>query len=144
MIAAAVLAAALIATPHTTPTQEAAVIPMHQRAFAACVSERESHGNYRARRSEAGSSAAGRWQFIDRDWRHGLAFMVAARLRDHGMGRPQSTRIRVQLQATPINRWAPAYQDIAFLAALNARGPWSGWRHWYLAGSRCNALAGTR
>lgn len=143
-MAAVVLAAALLAAPASTdPAASAAAIPASQRAFAECVSQRESHGNYEARGSD--SSSAGRWQFLDRPWRKGLAYMVAARLRDHGMSGPKSKAVRIHLQATHIAAWEPAFQDAAFVAVLNARGPWSGWRHWYLAGSRCNALAeGTR
>lgn len=141
-MAAAVLAAALLATPVTGPAASAAVIPAEQRAFADCVSHRESRGNYAARGSD--SSSAGRWQFLDRPWRSGLAYMVAARLRDHGMTGRASKAVRIRLQATHIAAWEPVYQDAGFVAVLNARGPWSGWKHWYLAGSRCNALVGGR
>jgi hypothetical protein len=141
-MSAVVLAAALLAAPVTDPAASAAVIPASQQAFAECVSQRESRGNYKARGSD--SSSAGRWQFLDRPWRvnGGLAWMVAARLREFGMTGPASKSVRIHLQATPIAAWEPAYQDAAFVAVLNARGPWSGWRHWYLAGSRCNALVG--
>lgn len=145
-MAAAVLAAALTVSPATTHPAVAAAanIPAAQEAFADCVSHRESRHNYRAQGDQ--SSARGRWQFLDRQWRYGLAYMVADRLRDHGMPAQQARSIRVQLQGKSIDRWAPAYQDAAFLAALNAEGPWSGWRHWHLAGSPCNALvpAGAR
>jgi len=138
-MAAAAVAALLALTP-VSSASHAAEIPAGQQAFAACVSARESHGNYKASRSEAGSSAAGRWQFLDKQWRRGLSYMVAERLRSFGMSAHEAAVIRRHLAATRIDRWAPEYQDAAFLAALNARGPWSGWRHWYLAGSKCNAL----
>lgn len=144
-MAAVVLAAALLASPVATdPAASAAVIPASQRAFAECVSDRESRGNYNARGSD--SSSAGRFQFLDRQWRvnGGLAWMVAARLREFGMSGADSKAVRIHLQATHIAAWEPNYQDAAFVAVLNARGPWSGWKHWYLAGSRCNALAGGR
>ena len=140
-MAEAVLAAAIALTPMSA-AQQAATIPDPQRAFASCVSHRESHGNYKARGDE--SSARGRWQFLDQQWRHGLAYMVAERLRHFGRSRHESKRVRIHLQSVSIDRW-PAYaQDAAFVAVLNARGPWSGWRHWYLPGSKCNALAVTR
>lgn len=140
-MAEAVLAAAIALTP-TSAAHQAATIPAPQQAFAACVSHRESHGNYKARGDE--SSARGRWQFLDQQWRHGLAYMVAERLRHFGMSRRESKRVRIYLQSVSIDRW-PAYaQDAAFVAVLNARGPWSGWRHWYLPGSKCNRLAGAR
>lgn len=140
-MAEAVLAAAITFTPMSA-VHSAAHIPPSQQAFASCVSNRESHGNYRARGDE--SSARGRWQFLDLQWRRGLAYMVADRLRDHGMSRSESKRVRIHLQSVSIDRWEPAFQDAGFLATLNARGQWSGWRHWYLSGSRCNALAGAR
>jgi hypothetical protein len=141
-MAAAAIAALMALTPvqSASPMITAAQIPASQQAFASCVSARESHGNYKAKRSEAGSSAAGRWQFLDKQWRRGLSYMVAERLRSFGMSTHEAAVIRRHLAATRIDRWAPEYQDAAFLAALNARGPWSGWRHWYLAGSKCNAL----
>ena len=80
---AAILTMALLASPVTDPAASAAAIPASQRAFADCVSDRESHGNYEARGSD--SSSAGRWQFLDRPWRNGLSYMVAARLREFGM-----------------------------------------------------------
>ena len=133
------LAAALLAGPAVSPAVQAASIPVSQRAFAECVSQRESRGVYSARGTD--STSAGKYQFLDKQWRHGLSYMVAARLRDFGLSAPASKRVRVHLQATHINKWEHMYQDAAFVAVLNARGPWSGWEHWYLAGSRCNALA---
>jgi hypothetical protein len=140
-MAEAVLAAAIALTP-ASAAHQAAHIPAPQQAFAACVSQRESHGNYKARGDE--SSARGRWQFLDQQWRQGLAYMVADRLRHFGMSRTESKVIRLQLQSMSIDKWSPVYQDAAFVAVLNARGPWSGWRHWHLAGSKCNRLVGAR
>ena len=139
-MSAAILTMALLASPVTDPAASAAAIPSSQQAFADCVSDRESHGNYKARGSD--STSSGRWQFLDRPWRNGLSYMVAARLRDFGMSGKDSKAVRIRLQATHIAAWEPHYQDAAFVAVLNARGPWSGWKHWYLSGSRCNALVG--
>ncbi len=140
-MAEAVLAAAIALTP-ASAAHQAAHIPEPMQAFAACVSQRESHGNYRARGDE--SSARGRWQFLDQQWRHGLAYMVADRLRHFGMSRKDSKVIRLHLQSVSIDKWPAFAQDAAFVAVLNARGPWSGWRHWYLPGSKCNRLVGAR
>lgn len=139
MMAAAALAALLTITP-AAPVQHASQIPVSQQAFAACVGQRESHDNYRARRLESGSSAAGRFQFLDAQWRQGLAYMVAGRLQHFGMSHAQADRIRKQLQSAAINHWPAWAQDAAFAAALNGRGPWTGWRHWFLQGSKCNRL----
>jgi len=133
---------------HADPTaQRAAAIPTEWEAFASCVSARESHDNYRAvNRDEKGrkrpNSARGRWQFLQGDWGHSLAYMVAARLKAFGMPSADAREIRITLQRISIDRWRPAYQDIGFIAVITASP--RGWRHWYLAGSRCNALAVTR
>lgn len=138
----AALAAVILTGPISQPVADAAVIPASQAAFAECVSDRESDGDYRARNPR--SSAAGRWQFLDSQWRRGLAFMIAARLRDHGLDPGNARRIRVALQATHIAAWPAPLQDAGFVAVLNARGPWTGWRHWHHVGSRCNRLAASR
>ncbi|MGI9136397.1 MAG: hypothetical protein ACR2JS_04955, partial [Candidatus Nanopelagicales bacterium] len=117
-------------------------IPASQQAFASCVSNRESHGNPRAKSSL--SSSAGKWQFLQSQWGQSLPWMISARLRDFGMPGAEARRIRIYLQRTPIHHWSEQLQDVGFIAVLNARGPWSGWRHWYLSGSRCNAIAGAR
>jgi hypothetical protein len=120
---------------HAASIRAAATIPPNLRPFAQCVSARESSGSYTAR--NPASSAQGRWQFLDRTWRHGLAHMVTARLRDHGLPKPTARRVLRLLQATPIYRWPGPYQDTGWIEVVQ-RG---GWRHWYLTGSRCNALA---
>ena len=146
-MAAAVLAAALTVSPATTPhpaVEAASVIPGTQQSFAYCVSHRESRGNPAAKSRV--SSSAGKWQFLQSTWGQSLPWMIAERLRDFGMRPAQARQIRITLQRTPIHKWDEAYQDIGFIAVLNARGPWSGWRHWHLAGSKCNRLvpAGAR
>jgi len=135
LIVEAVLAAAITATQKTV-LHEAAQIPQQHQRFAACVSNRESHGNYRAKGDV--SSARGRWQFLDQQWRSGLSFMVRDRLITFGMPKAHAGNIRRQLLAKPIDKWTPVLQDIAFVSVITHR---EGWRHWYIAGSKCNALA---
>jgi hypothetical protein len=113
----------------------AALPPPAWREFAACVADRESGGSPTAQNPT--SSAAGKWQFLDAQWRSGLAYMVRARLIAHGVPWAEAKRIRLQLQATPIHRWPERLQDVGFTAVVTQPG---GWRHWHLAGSRCNAL----
>lgn len=124
--------------------QRAAAIPTQWEAFGACVSERESHGNYKAiNRDEKGhtqpSSARGRWQFLQDDWGKSLAYMVAARLKAFGMPAADARKIRIVLQHHTIDRWKPIYQDIGFIAVILAKR--TGWHHWKITGSRCNHLA---
>jgi hypothetical protein len=135
LIAEAVLAAAITASQKTV-LHGAAQIPQQHQRFAACVSNRESHGNYRAKGDV--SSARGRWQFLDHQWRSGLSFMVRDRLVTFGMPKAHAGNIRRQLLAKPIDKWTPVLQDIAFVSVITHR---DGWRHWYIAGSKCNALA---
>ena len=137
LIGEAVMLAALTFTQKNI-MHHAATIPAKHQPFAACVSNRESHGNSRAKGDV--SSARGRWQFLDRQWRvtGGLTFMVRDRLVRFGMKTRYANTIRVQLQHTPIDRWAPVLQDVAFVSVITHRG---GYRHWYIAGSKCNALA---
>lgn len=116
----------------------AARVPKEQIAFAECVSYQESRGNYRAIGDS--SSARGRWQFLDDQWRRGLSYMVAKRLTDYGMPKSKQKPLIEKLRSKSIDKWDPIYQDVGFVAALNAKHLWSGWRHWYVKGSKCNDL----
>lgn len=138
-MSAAVLAAAIALTPMSAVTA-AAEVPQTLHSFQHCVAQRESHGNYLAKGDQ--SSARGKYQFLDRAWRHGLSFMVAARLVKFGMSSANAHKIRVHLQSISIDRWEPMLQEIAFAAVVSASP--RGWRHWYITGSKCNALAGKR
>lgn len=130
---------ALAAAVAVGPAAAAADLPPAQHEFRECVAQRESGGSYTAVNRDEPSTASGRYQFLDAKWRKGLAYMVADRLRDHGATGVKPLRVR--LQATPISKWPPIMQDVGFAAVLNARGPWSGWRHWHYPGSACNRLA---
>ena len=127
--------------PSTTPsrastaTLRAAQLGPKQRQFRACVSHRESRDTPTARNTR--SSAQGTYQFLDRQWRRGLSFMVADALRSTGEYKPG---LRKTLAKTEIANWPARYQDVAFAAVLNARGKWSGAQHWHLSGSKCNQL----
>ena len=109
-------------------------IPTAWEPFRACVVNRESHGNPRAQNPV--SSAQGKYQFLDNNWRRGAGWNVYSRLRDAGMPRPQARRILAKLHATPIKYWREQYQDAAFaFVILIPRG----WRHWS-GGHGCNNL----
>ncbi|MBI1379451.1 MAG: hypothetical protein GC157_18535 [Frankiales bacterium] len=126
---------------HSTFVRNAAAVPVRFRAFAECVLRRESGGDFDRRQSGAGalnaSNHAGRWQFSV-DWRHGGPYMVRARLIRFGMPKPDARKARVWLSAHPIQQWPGWLQDILAFEVMQS----GGWRHWYLGGSRCNALAG--
>jgi len=109
-------------------------IPTAWEPFRACVVNRESHGNPRAQNPV--SSAQGKYQFLDRQWRHGAGWNVYHRLRTNGMPRSQARLILARLQAMPIKDWAEPYQDIAFASVILIP---RGWRHW-AGGHGCNTL----
>ena len=121
--------------PQARAAVVASILPPQQERFRECVAHRESRGNLRAQNRN--SSAQGKYQFLDNQWRNGLAYMVTAALKDRGVG---VKGLKRELRSTPIKNWGPLLQDVAFAEVLNARGKWSGWKHWYLAGSKCNAL----
>lgn len=112
----------------------AARIPAAWEPFRDCVVNRESHGNPRAQNPV--SSAQGKYQFLDNNWRRGAGWNVYSRLRDAGMPRPQARRILARLHETPIKQWREEYQDAAFaFVILIPRG----WRHWS-GGHGCDRL----
>lgn len=144
MIESLVLTAAVMAGPASAGTvvfshvtASAAHIPSRWQRWADCVSNRESHGNYKAR--NRASSAAGRWQFL-RAWQRGLSFMVRDRLIAHGMDRAHAKSIQRRLAKTPIHLWEPWAQDAGFAAVIAHP---QGWRHWS-NGGRCDRLAAAR
>ena len=140
MIALVLAISMLTSSPANAATDyklAAAQIPKDQRSYAACVSYHESRGDYKAIGDN--TNARGRWQFLDSEWRRGLSFMVAKRLREYGMHESKVKPLVKHLQSKSIDEWEPVYQDIGFVAALNAKYPWSGWRHWAVD-KPCNKL----
>ena len=134
-----------VRTQNISAASQARDIPRKWEAFTLCISERESgfgrtddtSKSYRA--ANPTSSAQGRYQFLDRQWRHGAGWNVWKRLIRFGYDRATAKVVLKKLHDTPIKRWKPIYQDIAFAEALLS-GKGQGWKHWYLAGSRCNGL----
>lgn len=120
-----------------TAARSASAIPNEWKAFQACVADRESSGSYTAQNPT--SSAQGKYQFLDNNWREGGAWNVYKRLTKHGATRKEANRIRLVLREAPIKTWRPKYQEILFAEVLLS-GEGMGWKHWYLAGSPCNKL----
>lgn len=79
-----------------------------------CIVLRESHANYRA--ANRSSSARGAYQFLDRQWRHSLVWMM---LDDEHKGSPLRPILRA-LRDREISQWNRYWQDRAF---------WTVWRH---------------
>lgn len=136
LIAELALAASIhLSTPATTNDRivsAAAVSPMPE--FTRCVEHRESKGVPTVVNS---SGHAGLFQF-SQAWRRGLPYMVAERLRDHGMSVQRARVVRITLSRKAIQAWPAVYQRIGHAEVLE-RG---GWRHWSLPGSRCQGLVG--
>lgn len=108
---------------------------MATSAFMRCVSWRESRG--KATAVSASGRHRGKYQVTDA-MRVGMSWNVLPWLRTWNQ---HPSRYAAKLRVTPMNRWPEAVQDAAFVATLHFQGDrWSGWQHWYLAGSRCNKL----
>lgn len=123
MIETLALAAILTATPpHQSAPQPA--LPARYTGIwhnpddedrRSCIVHRESRGDYRARNPR--SSAQGAYQFLDRQWRDGLVWMMLDESKQTRDGLSDEIR---ELRDIPIAKWPPYFQDRAF---------WTAWRH---------------
>ena len=127
-----------VQTINRQAARAASHIPAEWEPFRQCVAKRESGHRYNARNPI--SSAQGKYQFLDNSWRNGGGWNVYKALRLHGYHKTTAKRLLHRLHSTPIYRWKPIYQEILFAYVLTSREG-MGWKHWYLAGSRCNRLA---
>ena len=123
---------------YTEEIVAAALIPKKWRPFSSCVLDRESGGTLTEKNSGEGaknprSSASGRWQLLDSQWRPGLASMVSARLKDEGVPAKHTKGLRAHLKSKPISSWDGWWQDIGHRAVLAA----GGWTHW-ANGDKCD------
>lgn len=136
------LVAAVAVTPTGVAYADASVVPdtaytghyykvNPAEGFRKCVAWRESR-NSRTAVSRGGHR--GLYQMTP-ELGHGAAWMMRM-----APGERITKAQRVRLQAMPITSWSRYWQDRAFYTVLNARGPASGWKHWYLSGSACNSL----
>lgn len=101
--------------------------------FRRCIMHRESRGNYRA--ANKISSARGAYQFLDKQWRDGLVWMMLKEERQ--IDGPLKKELR-ELFDKPIHKWSRYYQDRAFWTAFRHG---KGKHHWHIHGSPCNRLA---
>lgn len=90
--------------------------------FRQCVMRRESHYRYTAKNRF--SSASGAYQFLDKQWRRGLVYMMLAESRKTNDGLSEQIR---SLFDQPITTWDRYFQDRAFYTAY-AHG--KGAAHW--------------
>lgn len=118
---------------HASAFERAATIPPQWRAFASCVIHRESGGSLDDHTSgmgarNGGSSASGRWQFLDTKWRvnGGIEYIVSRRLKTFGVPAPVRADIREFLHTTHISDWPGLYQDAAFAQVVLEGGA----HHW--------------
>lgn len=118
---------------HARTVALASLPPRGWERFTACVINRESHGQPGVLNGE-GSGAAGLVQFMP-DWRHGLPYIVAERLRQFGMPGKVARQVRVYLSRVHfIDRYPEVYQRVAFAEVLDD-GLW-----WHWDGHTCNGL----
>lgn len=89
-----------------------------------CIMHRESRFNYEA--ANKTSSARGAYQFLDKQWRDGLVWMML----DEGGNKKEIRSLREK----PIHKWSRYYQDRAFFTAWRHG---EGKKHWHLQGSEC-------
>jgi hypothetical protein len=111
--------------------RKAAVFPSSIRGFAACVIYRESKGTLDRRQSgsgarNGGSSAQGRWQFLNNNWQHSLPWHVRNRLMEFGMPKAEANKIRRYLDRREIATWDGWLQDIGFIDVMLDGGA----HHW--------------
>jgi hypothetical protein len=118
---------------HSRVVADAADLPQEWEPFAQCVEQRESNGLPKV--VNASSGAAGLHQWMPA-WRNGLPYVVADRLREYGMPNKVARDVRIWLSSHLIQDWPAVYQRIGFAAVVTS----GGWRHWYLANSKCNGL----
>lgn len=135
MIAAAGLALALTVAPALNDVAPVIPVDVQTSRFMECVSFRESRNDSTAV-SRTGKHR-GKYQATPAMAR-GMAWHLLPWLKTW---HADAKGYAMQLRRTPMNRWPEEMQDAAFILTLHHNGKrWSGWRHWYLAGSRCNAL----
>ena len=101
-----------------------------QRRYTLCVLRRESNANWFSTNSAGGYRGA--FQFNDA-LAHGATWMITPELRQI-FGSKAGREIAARLRATPVNRWAPWYQHMAFATVLNWERDGRGAKHW--AGGR--------
>ena len=94
-----------------------------------CIMKRESHHNYRARNST--SSAAGAYQFLDKQWRSSLVWMMLEESNETNDGLQDDVK---RLRNVNISKWNRYWQDRAFYTAWRHG---EGKDHWYHSGIRC-------
>ena len=94
-----------------------------------CIMFRESRFDYTTRNKT--SSAAGAYQFLDRQWRNSLVWMMLKESNDTNDG----LRDEVQsLRRKNISTWSRYWQDRAFYTAWRHG---EGKAHWYHSGIKC-------
>lgn len=98
-----------------------------------CIIQRESNGHYF---SVSSGGHAGAYQLAPA-FQHGAPYMVVKALSIKG---PAARALVAKMQHVPIKRWSRHLQDTAFFAIMNWDHQFSGAKHWFKSGSRCNAL----
>jgi len=153
---AAALAVALLAAPTAThtpaltaPATAAVMTGPHlpyagkyrvkgQDKWTLCIQRRESNHHWFSTNRRGGY--AGAFQFNDA-LKRGAAWMMLPELTTM-FGKHKANTISYRLRVTPMNKWRPYWQHMAFATVLNWEHPASGAKHW--AGGRFTCGKATR
>jgi hypothetical protein len=126
-----------VTTSKTAPEMSAPVLLYHgkyalpnQKEFTLCVLKRESNNHWFSTNRSGGY--AGGFQF-SYALTKGSTWMIEPELKTM-FGNKAGHDIAVTLRKTPMQKWGPFYQHMAFATVLNWSKPNSGARHW--AGGR--------
>lgn len=120
---------------------EAAQVPDPWIPFAQCVLKRETGAVLHNKQSREDarnktSTASGRWQMLDSQWREGGSWLVFKRLKRTGVDHRAAKKVQARLAETPIASWPGIWQDIAFIQSIK-EGGWANWAN----GGYCDTLA---
>jgi hypothetical protein len=99
------------------------------RKIRKCIMFRESRFDYTARNST--SSAAGAYQFLDKQWRNSLVWMMLKESNETNDGLQDTVKL---LRKKNISTWSRYWQDRAFYTAWRHG---EGKAHWYHSGIKC-------
>lgn len=94
-----------------------------------CIMFRESRFDYTVRNKN--SSAAGAYQFLDKQWRDSLVWMMLKESNETNDGLRDDVK---RLRDVNISKWNRYWQDRAFYTAWRFG---EGKAHWYHSGIRC-------
>lgn len=126
-----------VTMPATAPAMSSAVLPYKgkfalkgQRKYTLCILKRESNNHWFSTNRSGGYSGGFQFSY---PLTRGATWMMTPELSSM-FGKKTGRSIVKALRSTPMNKWSPFYQQMAFATVLNWDHPYSGAHHW--AGGR--------